>query len=58
MLMFYSNATAYRHYPDPDQYRKLKSRGVKMAVFADEKIPDYLRLDPAVIKFYMKPVYY
>ena len=58
MFMFYSGNTAYGYYPDPEQYHMLKLKGIKMATFADEYIPVYLKQDPAVRKFYMKPVYY
>jgi 4-amino-4-deoxy-L-arabinose transferase-like glycosyltransferase len=58
MLMFYSGATAYGYYPTATQYSMLKSKGIKMATFADEYTPGYLKQDASVMKFYMKPVYY
>lgn len=58
MVMFYSGATAYGYYPSPGQYRILKSKGIQLATFSDEHIPEYLKQDPEVLKIYMKPVYY
>jgi len=58
MVMFYSGATAYGHYPDSVQYGMLKSKGIGMATFSDEHIPIYLKLDPSVIKIYLKPLSY
>ena len=58
MFMFYSGTTAYGNYPDPAQYRELKEKGVKIATFSDENIPVYLKEDPAVIRIFMKPLYY
>jgi 4-amino-4-deoxy-L-arabinose transferase len=58
MLMFYSGATAYGYYPNQAQYHMLKSKGIQMATFCDEHIPEFLKQDAGVRKIYMKPVYY
>jgi 4-amino-4-deoxy-L-arabinose transferase len=58
MFMFYNQAGAYGCYPNYDQYRMLKSQGVKMATVADQYIPDYLRNDPQIRKIYVKPTAY
>ncbi len=54
MLMFCYNHTAYGYYPDYQQYQTLKDRGIKMAVWADENVPDYLKNDRSVKKIYLK----
>ncbi|MDD4603520.1 MAG: glycosyltransferase family 39 protein [Bacteroidales bacterium] len=58
MFMFYSGTTAYGFYPDFNQYQTLKSKGIKMATFTDNKIPDFLRKDLSVKKIYLQPFYY
>jgi len=58
MWMFYSDATAYGNYPGPEQYRLLKSKGIKMATFIDQNIPGYLKRDPEVRKIFLKPFSY
>ena len=58
MMMFYTGATAYGCYPTAGQYQTLKAKGIKMATLADENIPGYLKQDPLVKKFYIKPVCY
>jgi intracellular septation protein A len=54
MLMFYSNNTVYGFYPDKRQYLALKSAGTKIAVFLDEKVPDFLKKDSAVLKIHLQ----
>jgi len=58
MLMFYSENTAYGFYPDKEQYRMLKTAGVKMATFVDENLPDYMRKDPEVYRINLKVISY
>ena len=58
MFMFYTGKTAYRHYPNQQQYLILKSKSIKIATFSDENLPEYLRLDPSVLKIHLKQLYY
>jgi 4-amino-4-deoxy-L-arabinose transferase-like glycosyltransferase len=58
MFMFYNNAGAYGIYPSYNEYYVLKSQGVKIATLADENLPLYLKQDPQVRKFYIKPYVY
>ena len=58
MFMFYNDVSAYGDYPSFEQYSMLKSKGIKMAAFSDERIPGYMKHDPSVLKIYMKPLYY
>jgi hypothetical protein len=58
MFMFYTGRTAYRRYPVKKEYLALKSRGIRMATFADENLPGFLRGDPSVRKINLKQLYY
>ena len=53
-LIFYSDNTAYGCYPDRQQYLALKAKGIRMAVFVDERMPDFLKVDLNVYKIYLK----
>lgn len=48
--MFYTDRTCY-FWLGPEEYEKLKARGVKMAAFKDHKylIPGYMKEDPEVL---------
>lgn len=48
--MFYSERTCY-FWLGPEEYQKLKAKGVKMAAFQDHKypVPHYLKEDPEVL---------
>ena len=50
LVMFYSDVTAYGAYPTEEEYKKLKSKKIKMATFTDENIPDYFANDAEVFK--------
>ena len=50
LVMFYSDVTAYGFYPSEEDYKKLKSRGIKIATFTDENMPEYFANDADVFK--------
>jgi hypothetical protein len=50
--MFYTGFTSYNNVPDEQQFQKLKSQGIKMAVFDDVVIPAYMSEDTTVIKLH------
>jgi len=50
--MFYTGFTAYNECPDEQLFQELKSQGIKMAVFDDISIPDYMMGDNSVIKLH------
>jgi 4-amino-4-deoxy-L-arabinose transferase len=54
--MFYTGRTAYNDFPGEEQFRKLKSQGIKIAVFDDIAIPAYMAEDTSVIKLHFKLV--
>ncbi len=50
LVMFYTDYTAYDFMLSYDNYKVLKDKGVKMAVFDNNNLPDYLLNDPEVFK--------
>jgi len=48
--MFYSGFTAYDFLPKPEEVRALQTRKIKIAVFDDGKLPEYLQQDSKVVK--------
>jgi 4-amino-4-deoxy-L-arabinose transferase len=50
LVMFFSGMPAYGFQPEWADYAKMKKAGVKMAIFDDGKLRDYLKNDPAVFK--------
>ncbi len=50
--MFFSNCQVYSWVPSEPDYREMKSKGIKIAVFDHPdgpKAPDYLKNDPQVL---------
>ncbi|MGP8215730.1 MAG: ArnT family glycosyltransferase [Bacteroidia bacterium] len=58
LMMFYSNHTAYAGIPDSNTFVELKNDKIKMAVFNDSKLPDYIMKDTGTIKLDLKIIYY
>ncbi len=58
LIMFYAGNTSYDWYPDERTYQDLKNRKIKLAVFADEKLPDYLAKDNSIIRLDMQMIGY
>ena len=51
LIMFYTDViAAYGNYADRSGYDLLKKKGIKMAVFVDDKLPSYFADDAEVIK--------
>lgn len=53
MYMFYNGTTAYGRYPTPAEYRQVKDRKLRIAVFSGADLPVYLKEDPEVRKIYL-----
>jgi hypothetical protein len=49
-FMFQTGLTGYGSCPTIDEYKKLKEKKVRMAVFVDDKVSDFLLNDSSVIK--------
>jgi hypothetical protein len=55
LVMFYNDGiTAYGYYMTEQEYRMLKAKHVKIAVFIDDRLPEFLAKDPEVFKINQK----
>ncbi|HSI90219.1 MAG TPA: hypothetical protein VK927_03835, partial [Adhaeribacter sp.] len=53
-LMFYTNLTGYDRVPSREDLELLKMKGLKIAVFDDVALPDYVKADSTIYKIPVK----
>ena len=49
-LMYYSNLTGYDFVPKEKELQRLKAKKLRIAIFDDGKLPDYIMLDNSIFK--------
>lgn len=58
MFMFYSGEVAYSGYPSEKDCKTVKDKKLKIIVFADNNLPEYLKQDNSIEKIYLQCVNY